>query len=135
MLAGWANATAREDEVIDYPPPNKFIPNLPVVPNRLPLGKFNVQAEPKELKGDVRSRVFFKQDDKFDQPLVFVYIKVQSMDCEFPLDKQAQGFVQLWQRMLNEHLRELKYTAQMAKIDFDQLQALNWFGFSFQSLN
>jgi hypothetical protein len=66
MLTKWAGATAREGENIGYPPPNKFIPDFPLVPQRLPLGKYGLQEDPKELTGGIKSKVFFKQDDKFD---------------------------------------------------------------------
>jgi hypothetical protein len=60
LLEEWASASAREDENIGYPPPNIFIPDWPLVPYRLPLGKYGVQEDPKELTGDIKSRVFFK---------------------------------------------------------------------------
>jgi secreted Zn-dependent insulinase-like peptidase len=36
----------------------------------------------------------------------------------------------LWQRLLDEHTRELKYTAEMAGVNFTQTQNENSFGFT-----
>jgi len=37
--------------------------------------------------------------------------------------------------MLKEHLRELKYTAQMASVDFNTYASRQTFGFTFRSYN
>jgi hypothetical protein len=56
-------------------------------------------------------------------------------DNDFPLNKRTCAFVPLWQMMLDENMRELKYTARMASISFSQTSTVNSIGFSFGSFN
>ena len=43
---------------------------------------------------------------------------MQSNDLMFPRNTEAHIFAALWQDMLEEHTRELKYAADMAEISF-----------------
>ena len=48
----------------------------------------------------------------------------------FPRSDISHVFVALWQDLLEEHIRELKYTADMAGISFGLTRSLESFGFS-----
>jgi secreted Zn-dependent insulinase-like peptidase len=58
-----------------------------------------------------------------------------STDNDFPVDSRSSVFIALWQNMLNEYLRELNYTALLARINFGQTYTSNSFGFSINSYN
>ena len=68
LIQNWATAMPRVGEVLDYPPPNVY------VPTRIPEQRKNVRNEgdpigkPLKLQGgdDGKSDVWFKQDDQFD---------------------------------------------------------------------
>ena len=109
----------KEGEVLAYTPPNIFIPDSPVTPLKADRKNPNFSSNPEMIEfGD--STVFFKQDDSFDQPIVLVNVKIYCNDNNFPQNKKASCFLSLWQNMLEEHLRELKYTARVAIIEFSQ---------------
>lgn len=81
-------------------------------------------GKPVKLRGaseetGLQSDVWFKQDDQFDQPYVYAKVKVQTNDLMFPKTTESHVFIGLWQNMLQEHTRELKYMADMAGISFD----------------
>lgn len=50
-------------------------------------------------------------------------------DLSFPKTTQSQVFSTLWQDLLDENIRELKYTAQMAGTQFSPMHSLESMGF------
>ena len=127
----------RVGEVLDYPPPNVY------VPTRIPEQRKNVRNEgdligkPIKLQGgdDGKSDVWFKQDDQFDQPYVFAKVRVATNDLDFPRTVQSHIFINLWQTMLQEHNREIKYTGDVAGIAFEQTRSLETLGFQLYCYN
>ena len=53
----------------------------------------------------------------------------------FPKTTESHVFIGLWQDMLQEHTRELKYMADMAGISFDQTRTLESLGFQLYCYN
>jgi len=53
----------------------------------------------------------------------------------FPKTVESHVFLACWQDMLREHIREMKYTAEMASIEFDLSRVLESLGFSLFSYN
>ena len=62
------------------------------------------------------SEIWFKQDDTFDKPCVFINAKIFIRDCDFGLDPIVNIYANLWKGMLEEHLRERSYMAKKAGI-------------------
>ena len=111
LLESWANALPKEDELLDYPPPNVHVPSR--IPQAFkaarnddsPIGK------PTQLRGaftgNPESEVWFKQDDQFEQPYVYAKVQLETNDLMFPVRVESHVFVSIWQEMLKEHIREL----------------------------
>ena len=53
----------------------------------------------------------------------------------FPKTVASHMFIAMWQDMLQEHTRELKYMADMAGISFDQTRTLESLGFQLYCYN
>ena len=56
-------------------------------------------------------------------------MKIVTNDLMFPKTVASHIFIMMWQDMLQEHIRELKYMAEMAGIQFDQTRTLESIGF------
>ena len=103
-----------EDESLDLTPENIFVPKQSPVCKKAekPEGG-DEPGFPKLIMGSENdeSQVWFKQDDSFNQPLVMCNLKIYSTDNDHPFNRESKIFIALWSQMLNEHTRELKYTA------------------------
>lgn len=93
------------------------------------------QDGPKLLEGLNGSKVYFKQDDKFDQPYVYAKFMMYCSDLDFSESKEADMFASLWQFMLEEEFRELQYTGLVASISFSQSKFPYAVGFNFRAFN
>lgn len=60
--------------------------------------------------------MWFKQDDTFDQPYIWMNMKIISNDCGFPYTVESEIYALLWQKMLFESQREVDYMAGLAGI-------------------
>jgi hypothetical protein len=51
------------------------------------------------------------KDDKFERPKGMVSLKIYTGDCEFGRTPAGRVFAELWNSILQEHLREFYYMA------------------------
>ena len=101
---------------LDYPPQNLFMPSA----DRLKMLR-KERVEPDKpgnpnLIEDKDFELWHKQDDTFEQPFIFMHAKITCNDCDVPLSSESGLLSYIWIRMLEEHLRELKYMADLAGI-------------------
>ena len=70
LMQDWATAMPREGEVLDYPPPNMYVPTRIPQQRKASRNEGDSIGKPIKLQGDNdgKSDVWFKQDDQFDQP-------------------------------------------------------------------
>ena len=68
------------------------------------------------LANDLNFEIWFKQDDTFDQPYIWINSKILTGDCNFAIDPQATIYAIFWKGMLEEYLRERSYMAEQAGI-------------------
>ena len=69
LIQEWATTMPKEDELLDYPPPNTFVPeNIPTSKKAEKPDESERHTPPKCLRegGEGKSEVWFKQDDQFD---------------------------------------------------------------------
>ena len=57
------------------------------------------------------------KDEKFLRPKGMVSLKIYTGDCEFGRTANGRLFVEIWNAMLQEYLREFYYMAQMASLN------------------
>jgi secreted Zn-dependent insulinase-like peptidase len=75
------------------------------------------------------------KDDKYLRPKGMVSLKIYTGDCEFGQTAKGRVFVEIWNSILNESLREFYYMAQMASLHaavslpHDNVN-IQWSGFS-----
>ena len=127
-----------QDKKLDLPPRNNLIAtNFALLPENKDYSK-NVQL----LKQWPGTHLWYKKDDKFGVPKAIVsmriftkYIKNQDENC-----CESGIFISVWQKILIEYMREFKYMAEIAQLDFqvgDLHDNLNfiWTGFNDSMLN
>lgn len=117
---------------LDLPPANNLLPkNLDVLPATVP------PMEKPELMRQWAddTDLWYLKDDKYLRPKGMVSLKIYTGDCEFGRTPQGRVFVELWNAMLQEHLREFYYMAQMASLHASMSLPhdnynIQWSGFS-----
>ena len=139
LLAQWAVSQPRANETLDYPAAN------PYVPKRFPKSRKMTRKEDQPIGKPVLltggdsakavSDVWFKQDDQFEQPYVYAKCKLETKDLMFPQTVESHAFLSCWQAMLEEHSRELRYTAGAAGIQFYISRYLESLGFTLFGYN
>ena len=117
---------------LGHAPPNKFMPNAENLKN-MKLDREN--AKPVIISKSDNFEVWYKQDDSFEQPFVFIEGKVMTNDCDFPIKIESQLLTQLWKCMLMESLREMGYMAELAGTSLSltvnsEYLKLNYFAFN-----
>lgn len=79
--------------------------------------------------------LWYMKDDKYLRPKGIVSLKIYTGDCEFGQTARGRVFVEVWNQILNESLREFYYMAQMASLNanvslpHDNVN-IQWSGFS-----
>ena len=81
------------------------------------------------------AKVWFKQDDKFDQPLIWAKARITTTDNSFPFEKNARCFLTLWITMLNESLRETTYMAQLGDNHYHLMEGYDSVVLQFHAYN
>ena len=73
---------------LDFAPPNHYMPEIDNLKN---MKKQRDDPEkpgvPKLLANDTNFEIWFKQDDTFDQPYIWINAKILTNDCNFALDE------------------------------------------------
>jgi insulysin len=119
-------------KVLDLPPKNNLLPkNLDVLP-----GEAESSQKPFLLRQWADDTdLWFMKDDKYQRPKGLVSLKIYTGDCEFGQTARGRVFVEMWNSILNEYLREFYYMAQMASLNasvslpHDNVN-IQWSGFS-----
>jgi secreted Zn-dependent insulinase-like peptidase len=98
---------------LDLPPPNPLLPkNLDVLPKVDPA-----QTKPELLRQWADDTdLWYLKDDKFLRPKGIVSLKIYTGDCEFGRTALGRVFVEVWNQVLQEYLREFYYMASMASL-------------------
>ena len=99
---------------LDLPPPNNMIP-----------AKFDVHPEcaddskiPRCVKQWDDTDLWFKKDDKFKKPKGNIAFKLYTNDLNFGTTQISRVFAEVWKGCLNEYIREFKYMADCAELEF-----------------
>lgn len=115
---------------LDLPSANTLIPeNLSVLPEDKDLGKTHL------LKKWDDADLWYHKDNKFDRPKAYVYIKVYTGDDGFGSSPDKRVFAQVWDEVVDEHLREFSYMADCAKMGFSKNVLHDNVSFSFNGFN
>lgn len=99
---------------LDYPPKNEFIPNLEDLHN-LKVTRKEKQT-PKLILEKPGTKLFFKQDDTFDQPLIYASASIYVQDAGYPKTTMGYIYASLWNDMFYGYMREDNYMASLAGI-------------------
>ena len=75
-------------------------------------------GEPKKIKEDEKSTVWFKQDDTHDQPYVWSCVEILCSDIDIMKDNFGKAFIIMWIEMFKERTRELNYMAKEGGVKF-----------------
>ena len=117
MLKEWNETLPTEEDQLDHPPRNQFAPQN--IPNKRMAEKINgMPGEPKKIKEDEKSTVWFKQDDTHDQPYVWSRVEILCSDIDIMKDNFGKAFIIMWIEMFKERTRELNYMAKEAGVKF-----------------
>jgi insulysin len=115
---------------LDLPPPNVLLPkSLDMLSSAAP-GKPTLL---KQWADD--TDLWYLKDDKFQRPKGVVSLKIYTGDNEFGRTALGRVFAEVWNQVLQEHLREFYYMAQMASLHASMSLPhdnynLQWTGFS-----
>jgi secreted Zn-dependent insulinase-like peptidase len=90
------------DMQMGHPPENIFMPD-PENLKDLKVERINADkpANPKLIKIAENFNLWFKQDDSFSQPQVFMQICIDSNDCDHPYTMKSTLYAALWNSMLH----------------------------------
>ena len=79
--------------------------------------------------------LWYHKDDKFDRPKAYVYLKIYTGDDGFGTSAEKRVFAQVWQKVVDEHLREFSYMADCAKMGFSMEVLHDNLNLSFNGFN
>jgi len=126
----WLNCRAAKTFGIDYPRPNKFIPDERGLVVKKPVkGVDTLNAAPtleerlkpitppSLIKDNDRWTVYFKQDDKFGEPKAYAVFELLTKDA-FSSPRKA-ALASLYQVSANDRLQEYAYDANLAGLNYD----------------
>jgi insulysin len=120
---------------VGLPPKNTLLPNrLDIEPEETEYSR--VPKKIKEWQGD--TEVWYKKDDKFKRPKAFINIKIYPHGgLHANLGKTVEGkmFAEIWEAAIKEYLREFKYMAEMASLEFKIKVNEDSFEFEFSGFN
>lgn len=116
---------------LDLPPPNNLIPkNFDI------LAKNEDQsAKPKLVKQWDDTDLWYKKDDKFERPKASVNLKFFTQDCDLGLKPESRIFVNVWQAVQKECMREFNYNAECATLQSGVAAMHDSINFSWSGFN
>jgi secreted Zn-dependent insulinase-like peptidase len=89
-----------EEQNLSNAGPNSFIPKK--VPEKVPgFEKAEKPGVPKRLESKMGQTIWFKQDDTFEQPFVWTRVLINTIDCGFTSDVNAEIFFRFWVNTFN----------------------------------
>lgn len=88
---------------------------MPKVFDILPKNE-DYSSKPVLLKQWNDSDLWYKKDDKFNRPKAIINLKYYTNDCMFGRTASARVFVDMWNAILQENLREFIYMGDMANL-------------------
>lgn len=98
--------------MIGHPPPNLAMPK-----EIKPLELEGMQPmKPWRVLKLANLTIYYKQDDKYDKPVVEMRCKIGCGDCDFPNTTESLLFTVIWSAMFSESQRESNYMAELAGI-------------------
>lgn len=102
-----------KDKKLDYPPSNNLIAKDFGI-----LEKSDNQ-KPKLLKRWPKcTDLWYLKDNKFERPKLIVNMNVYTNDCLWSQKPESRVYALLWQKVLQEYMREFNYNAEEARLDF-----------------
>ena len=75
------------------------------------------------------------KDDKFERPKAHVSVKIYTNDNEFGLNPKKRVFANVWKNAQDEYLREFKYMADCANLDFSVSLGYDSLNFGWSGFN
>lgn len=63
--------------------------------------------------------VWYAKDNEFEKPKSIASANLYTSDIEFNKTPKSKIFTQIWEKIINEYLREFKYQAEMAGLEGD----------------
>jgi len=115
----------------DYPPKNEFIPYNTEIMKADTLQEFD-KLDTSSFKN---CNLWFKMDDKFDQPKVNVKAILRTNDLDHRINAKSKVFKNLWSSLARENLREFAYCASLAQIHYSLSTNVEGVTFSFHGFN
>lgn len=95
------------------PPPNNLLPkNLDLLPEELTLSQ-----RPTLIQQWEETDLWYLKDDKFKRPKAIANVKLYTNDCMFGRSAQGRVFIEVWNAVVKEYLREFYYMASMAELE------------------
>lgn len=61
--------------------------------------------------------LWYKKDDKFERPKSIVDLNIYTNDCLWLQKPESRVFAEIWNKVINEYLREFNYEAELAKLN------------------
>jgi len=127
-----------ETMTLDFPPPNPFMPrkeNLKCIKaERANEGEPGI-PELISKEEDKSLQIWYKQDDSFEQPFIYVNMRILTKDCGFPTDPKALILSTIWESMMVEHFREIGYMASLGGINAQMQPGTQEINFRYSSYN
>jgi len=65
---------------------------------------------------EANNKIFYKQDDKFKQPMVGLRCKIMTNDLNYPDSTDSKVFALMWTFMFNNTMNEFMFQAEDAGI-------------------
>jgi secreted Zn-dependent insulinase-like peptidase len=75
------------------------------------------------------------KDDKFERPKAHVSVKIYTNDNEFGINPKRRVFANVWKNAQDEYLREFKYMADCANLDFNVSLSYDNLNFGWSGFN
>lgn len=126
----WLNCPEAYNFGINFPRPNKFIPDEKGLVVKKPVkgvdnGKAGLTLEerlkpitpPSLIRDDERWTVYFKQDDRFGEPKAYAVFELLTKDA-FSSPRKA-ALAALYQISANDRLQEYAYDASLTGLSYD----------------
>ena len=71
-----------------------------------------------EISNPNHCKVWYKQDDEYEQPKINVKVVFRTLDLKHREDPKSKIFKSMWASLVRENLREISYCAELANISY-----------------
>ena len=116
---------------LDLPPKNTIIPkNFTVLDENTALSE-----KARRILQDENTDLWYRKDDKYKQPKAVVQMRIYTNDNDFGKSLSGNLFSKVWAQVLDQHLKEYTYMAELATLKFSLTANLvdidlQWSGFN-----